>query len=399
MFAWLFISSTCFAQNNNVGIGTLTPSSSALLDIDASPANNKGVLVPRMTAIQRIAIPSPANSLLVFDTDSACFFYWNALTTNWKSLCNTVSAAGITGSTGTTGSTGVVGLTGATGFSGSIGITGSFGFTGATGSAGVGGTTGAIGSTGATGATGADLGTHWTTAGNAGTIAGTNFIGTTDANDLVITTNSTEKIRVKQTGNVGIGTATPDASALLDLDASPGNNKGFVMPRLTTVQRNAITSPTTGLQIYNTDYSNFNYYDGTSWKVVGQPTIFTTDLTSNISTTSASFVSTGASLTVNVGISGIAIIVVDFVVFQTYPQGYSYRINRDAGTQFTTMGRTLAKYGDGAEHVGTTISYSGLTPGNHTFLIEWQNPSGLLFFCNAGTDPNNYLLRITGMTW
>ena len=87
----IFSPTICFSQNNNVGIGTLTPAASALLDIDASPANNKGVLVPRLTAIQRLAIPSPANSLLVFDTDFACFLYWNAITTNWKSLCNTGS--------------------------------------------------------------------------------------------------------------------------------------------------------------------------------------------------------------------------------------------------------------------------------------------------------------------
>src|ERR1035437_2622046 len=95
-----FIFTHCFAQNNNVGIGTLTPASSALLDIDAGPANNKGVLIPRMSAIQRLAIPSPANSLLVFDTDSACFFYWNAVSTTWKSLCKTTSGGfGIIGAT------------------------------------------------------------------------------------------------------------------------------------------------------------------------------------------------------------------------------------------------------------------------------------------------------------
>ncbi len=258
-----------FAQNNNVGIGTLTPATSALLDIDASPANNKGVLVPRMTAIQRSAIPFPANSLLVFDTDSACFFYWNALTTSWKSLCSSSSGGGITGSTGSIGSTGVVGLTGATGFSGSIGITGSFGFTGATGSAGVGGTTGAIGSTGSTGA---DLGTHWTIAGNAGTIAGTNFIGTTDATDLVVRTNTVEKMRVTSAGNIGIGTAAPDASALLDLDAGPINGRGLLIPRLTTIQRNAIVSPALSLFIFNTTTNCFEAFVGGAWYAMSCPT-------------------------------------------------------------------------------------------------------------------------------
>lgn len=49
----------------------------------------------------------------------------------------------------------------------------------------------------------------WMTTGNAGTVASTNFIGTTDAIDFVVRTNNTEKMRVLSGGNVGIGTSTP----------------------------------------------------------------------------------------------------------------------------------------------------------------------------------------------
>lgn len=49
----------------------------------------------------------------------------------------------------------------------------------------------------------------WSLTGNAGTNPATNFLGTTDAQPLVIRTNNTEAIRVLTTGNVGIGTATP----------------------------------------------------------------------------------------------------------------------------------------------------------------------------------------------
>jgi|GEM_PF-2374495 len=62
-----------FAQN--VGIGTTAPNASALLDVTAT---NKGMLVPRVTNAQMLAIASPANGLLVYNTDSAAFAYRNA---------------------------------------------------------------------------------------------------------------------------------------------------------------------------------------------------------------------------------------------------------------------------------------------------------------------------------
>lgn len=52
-------------------------------------------------------------------------------------------------------------------------------------------------------------GKAWELAGNTGTTAGTDFIGTTDAVDWVVKTNNTEQLRVLSGGNVGIGTTSP----------------------------------------------------------------------------------------------------------------------------------------------------------------------------------------------
>ena len=60
---------------------------------------------------------------------------------------------------------------------------------------------------------------------------------------------------------VGIGTTTPNPSAMLDV-TSPFNNKGFLIPRLTTAQRNAIPSPPTGLMVFDSDYKEFLYMNG-----------------------------------------------------------------------------------------------------------------------------------------
>jgi hypothetical protein len=69
---------------------------------------------------------------------------------------------------------------------------------------------------------------------------------------------------------VGIGTTTPDASSELDLSAT---DKGFLPPRLTTAQRDAIASPAEGLTIYNTNNDCLETYNGTYWISICNGTI------------------------------------------------------------------------------------------------------------------------------
>ncbi|MDP3723090.1 MAG: hypothetical protein Q8R91_06305, partial [Candidatus Omnitrophota bacterium] len=71
---------------------------------------------------------------------------------------------------------------------------------------------------------------------------------------------------VEAGGNVGIGTTSPAATAILDLTST---TKGLLAPRMTTTQRDAITSPAAGLLLYNTSTNAYNVYNGTSWGAVG----------------------------------------------------------------------------------------------------------------------------------
>jgi Chaperone of endosialidase len=131
----------------NVGINTVAPDASAILDITHT---NRGLLIPRIAlTATNVSAPviAPALSLLVFNTAAAGappnevtpgYYYWNGA--KW------------------------------------VGIS---------------------------------AGNAWQLLGNAGTTAGTNFIGTTDATDFVIKTNNIEQARILSTGNVGIGTTTP----------------------------------------------------------------------------------------------------------------------------------------------------------------------------------------------
>lgn len=61
-------------------------------------------------------------------------------------------------------------------------------------------------------------------------------------------------------------TATANSKAALEVTST---TKGMLPPRMTTAQRDAITSPPTGLTIYNTTTSALNTYNGTAWVAVG----------------------------------------------------------------------------------------------------------------------------------
>ncbi len=63
---------------------------------------------------------------------------------------------------------------------------------------------------------------------------------------------------------VGIGTTTPDSSSILHLESS---DSGFLVPRLTELEKNSIASPAVGLLIYQINNGNgFWYYDGSVWR-------------------------------------------------------------------------------------------------------------------------------------
>lgn len=63
--------------------------------------------------------------------------------------------------------------------------------------------------------------------------------------------------------NVGIGTASPHASAILDISA---NTRGILIPRMTTAEMKAIANPAVGLLVFSTDIPNgFFFYSGSAW--------------------------------------------------------------------------------------------------------------------------------------
>ena len=85
LFLSILFTSFSYAQ---VGIGTTNPDPSSMLDIQS---DSQGLLAPRMDTADRNAIASPAEGLLVFDTDEDAFYYYDTTGSTWvKLLTNSV---------------------------------------------------------------------------------------------------------------------------------------------------------------------------------------------------------------------------------------------------------------------------------------------------------------------
>jgi hypothetical protein len=75
----------------------------------------------------------------------------------------------------------------------------------------------------------------------------------------------TEKMRIDSSGNVGIGTSSPSASAILDAQST---TKGVRFPNMTTTQKNAVSSPAAGLVVFDTTLAKLCVYSGTAWETI-----------------------------------------------------------------------------------------------------------------------------------
>lgn len=137
------------AQQPNMGVGTLNPDPSALLELKAS---NMGFLITRMTTIEKLAITNPATGLLVFDTTTKSFWYFDG--TLWVEAIGPQGPQGPQGPAGVPGAAGVAGPQGPQGPQGPAGPAGANGVAGANGATGPAGAPGPQGSAGPTGPAG-----------------------------------------------------------------------------------------------------------------------------------------------------------------------------------------------------------------------------------------------------
>lgn len=145
--------------------------------------------------------------------------------------------------------------------------------------------------------------------------------------------------------SIGIGITTPNSTSMLDITST---TKGFLQPRMTTTQRNAISSPATGLSVYDTTIQAPYYYNGTSWQ-----TIAGTPLISRYVDTSGQSISSGTTTIVN---------------FNTATFDTSGFVTTGANWKFQNLATTTDVF-----HVSAQLNLVSATGGGSLIIYIYKN--------------------------
>lgn len=220
------------------------------------------------------------------------------------------------------------------------------------------------------------------------------------------------------TGEIGIGTATPAASAILDLTST---SKGILIPRMTAAQKNAIASPSTGLLLFQTDApAGFYYYNGSAWLNIAN--LGTSNRYIPYSSNFA-FYTTGQSLTSaasgnNIDLTGSDLEIIvpsgfssnrivlnwdtwgDLSTTNTAHGSLRYAISQSGAATYTFYSVAMngwATIATGSMRFATPVSYIlyDLAPGTYTFKlrISREGESGTI------NSINNYHVAGTGQVF
>lgn len=293
-----------FSLNAQVGIGTVTPEASSILDVSST---DKGFIAPRVSLTNVTNNLSPINlpveGLMVYNTNSSVtggsgtgYYYWNG--TQWTKL---ITAA---------------------------------------------------------------VADDWKLTGNAGTNPSTNFIGTTDARDLVLRTNNTEKMRIQSGGNVGINNNNPAYS--MDLAGSFRINGDFINQQILGTHSGTIQSvPFTNL-VFNPLTGTTNSITVTDGNGVNNSAVF-------ISGFARVF---GSSLSAGSG-TGIG--------------GYFLVLERDTNPLFSSA--TILTYTAGTCYLKTVAGPSGFSvaygSGGHVSYLDSSLTAGVTYYYRLTLVPNS----------
>jgi hypothetical protein len=207
---------------------------------------------------------------------------------------------------------------------------------------------------------------------------------------------------------MGIGTATPNAAAQLDVSST---SKGFLAPRMTKTERDAITTVTAaskGLLIYQTDNTpGFYYYDGTAWNsLASSGSTSGVDLTTNQSVGGLkTFTSTDGLLATGTNGTGTASSLGAGTRMMWYPIKSAFRAGYIGGTQWddANIGNYSVAMGYGSKASGQTSTGMGAstTASGYASTAMGENTlaSGLISTATGrGTTASGDLSTAMGIT-
>ncbi|MDA9563737.1 tail fiber domain-containing protein [Flavobacteriales bacterium] len=181
--------------------------------------------------------------------------------------------------------------------------------------------------------------------------------------------------------NVGINTSgvAPDVTAMLDIEST---TKGLLIPRMTTIQRNAIGSPgspTTGLLVFDTDLTAFYYYNGVSWIPLLDSSLGW-ELDGNTGTTA--------------GTDYFGTTDVQDVVFKT---AGTERMRLDAAASYLGIGTTAPNAGvdvNSTSQGGATLDIERYSNSVNCGYIDFHKSRGATVGTNTAVQSGDYLMRI-----
>jgi hypothetical protein len=378
------------AISANAGSATVA---SAILELNST---TKGILIPRMTLTQRNAIASPAAGLQVIvtgETGGEFLSFYNSSTAAWQRVVK-LNSAGVLTTTNSIISgqrlavsgndasqlTGAVVTLGYESSNGGYGAIGSYDYGTATnkplsigqntervliGSNVLGndadGVTGGVllkgnsrvsGELSVNGSGNVFLNLQsnrtniWALSRNSGLGVFRLYNWVTGGSPIVV---------FESTDNVNIGATTDVASSRLTVTST---TQGFLPPRMTTTQRNAIASPATGLQVYNTTTNTNDFYNGTVWGAIGGASGW--GLTGNASAVT-DFLGTTNNRTMRFRTNNVERMVIDSVG--------TVRVTNDAVINGLTVGRGTGNYsGNTALGFQTLFSNTSGTATDNTAI-------------------------------